>query len=304
MIFGRRQEPGRQGRSPYRASYGFESDYSPSRGGSSQWSRNSRENERENDDYRRRSRHDFNYQFDRDPTAFDSAQKQRANEDRRGRYYQGRATSGFEDNINNEPQSYRQNRQEQSYWSPSHINTTWDDSGRGIYQSQYDYGSANRPGSYQGHGIDIGPNYGPTSGSDWGRYENSSPRSNHLSRNQEFGRYEGVGATDHYEGLSTGISGPYRDETRSGRSDYQPSYVGKGPKGYRRPDDRIQDDVCYSLMQSPFVDASQVEVQVNQGVVTLTGTVPDRKMKRLAEDAIDHVQGVSDVHNQIKIAES
>jgi osmotically-inducible protein OsmY len=48
---------------------------------------------------------------------------------------------------------------------------------------------------------------------------------------------------------------------------------GKGPKGYKRSDDRIREEVCECISQQGHVDASEVEVRVQGGEVTLTGTV-------------------------------
>jgi hypothetical protein len=43
-------------------------------------------------------------------------------------------------------------------------------------------------------------------------------------------------------------------------------------------------------------------VEANEdGEVTLTGTVPSRRQKRLADDVADSVRGVKDVHNQLKV---
>ncbi|HEY6138813.1 MAG TPA: BON domain-containing protein, partial [Thermoanaerobaculia bacterium] len=64
----------------------------------------------------------------------------------------------------------------------------------------------------------------------------------------------------------------------------RPSYRGRGPKNYRRSDQRIMEDVCERLERDDRVDASDLEVNVNEGVVSMTGSVPDREMKRRAED--------------------
>jgi len=37
------------------------------------------------------------------------------------------------------------------------------------------------------------------------------------------------------------------------------------------------------------------------GEVTLTGTVEDRNQKRMAEDCINQIRGVKDVHNQLRV---
>jgi hypothetical protein len=94
----------------------------------------------------------------------------------------------------------------------------------------------------------------------------------------------------------------YREHRR--QRDYSPPRaprpMGRGPKGYQRSDDRIREDVCERLMASPY-DASDVEVTVSQGEVTLTGTVRIRADKWGIEDVADSVLGVQDVHNQIRL---
>jgi osmotically-inducible protein OsmY len=80
-----------------------------------------------------------------------------------------------------------------------------------------------------------------------------------------------------------------------------PGHRGKGPSGYTRSDDRIREIVCEVLMEDDHVDASNIEVSVKNGEVTLTGTVEDRGQKRMAEDCIEHLSCVRDVVNQLRI---
>lgn len=77
----------------------------------------------------------------------------------------------------------------------------------------------------------------------------------------------------------------------------QSTNYGKGPKGYVRSQERIYDEVCEALTSSPDVDAQNIEVNVEDGIVTLTGTVLGRKMKREAENAIERIIGVDDIIN-------
>jgi len=77
-------------------------------------------------------------------------------------------------------------------------------------------------------------------------------------------------------------------------------YSGRGPKGYSRSDDRIKEDVSDRLEQHPEIDATEIEVIVAQGEVTLEGSVEDRRQKRMAEEAIENLNGVKDVHNRLK----
>jgi hypothetical protein len=83
--------------------------------------------------------------------------------------------------------------------------------------------------------------------------------------------------------------------------DIEGPHRGRGPRGYRRTDERIHEEVCDRLEAHGEVDASHVEVKVENGEVTLTGTVTDRRTKRLAESVADGVRGVVDVHNQIRL---
>jgi len=78
-------------------------------------------------------------------------------------------------------------------------------------------------------------------------------------------------------------------------------HSGRGPKGWQRSDDRIREDVNERLTDHPHIDASDIEVQVQNGEVTLSGTVDDRQAKRLAEDITESVSGVREVHNQIRV---
>lgn len=80
-------------------------------------------------------------------------------------------------------------------------------------------------------------------------------------------------------------------------------FTGIGPQGYRRSDERIFEDVCERLTQHGQIDARDMEVHVNNGEVTLRGKVQDRRMKRLAEDMAETVDGVWDVHNQLRVEE-
>jgi hypothetical protein len=49
------------------------------------------------------------------------------------------------------------------------------------------------------------------------------------------------------------------------------------------------------------VDASEITVQVENGHVTLIGTVAARDQKRRAEDCAERVSGVDDVTNNLRV---
>lgn len=86
----------------------------------------------------------------------------------------------------------------------------------------------------------------------------------------------------------------------SGLQSEQRSQVGKGPKNYKRSDDRIREEVCDRLTDDRMLDASEITVEVKDGDVTLSGTVASRDDKRRAEDLAERCSGVNDVTNQLR----
>ncbi len=84
----------------------------------------------------------------------------------------------------------------------------------------------------------------------------------------------------------------------------QGRFQRRGPKGYTRSDDRIKEDICEQLMQSAYIDASEIAIEVRGGRVTLEGSVPERRMKHAVEDLADSVAGVNDVENKIRVSQS
>lgn len=78
-------------------------------------------------------------------------------------------------------------------------------------------------------------------------------------------------------------------------------FTGRGPRGYRRSDERIREDVCQCLTDDDHIDASDIEVTVKDREVMLTGTVTSRMQKRHAEDLIERLAGVRDVINSIRV---
>jgi hypothetical protein len=107
--------------------------------------------------------------------------------------------------------------------------------------------------------------------------------------------------TDYSGSWGQQASGGMRGNYSGGLVQEPGRYAGRGPKNWQRSDDRIREDVNESLTQHPDVDASEVEVQVVGGQVTLTGTVSSRHEKRAAEDCAWNVSGVRDVDNHLKV---
>lgn len=78
---------------------------------------------------------------------------------------------------------------------------------------------------------------------------------------------------------------------------------GQGPRGYQRSDQRIYEDVCERLTEDDRIDASEVDVQVTDGEVTLSGHVRGRNAKRRASDVAEYVRGVKHVYNAIHVSD-
>ena len=86
-----------------------------------------------------------------------------------------------------------------------------------------------------------------------------------------------------------------RDERMSGE------HKGKGPRGYQRSNERIREDVCDRLSDDDYLDATDIDVKVENNEVILTGTVNNREQKRRAEDLVESISGVRNVENRIKV---
>ena len=119
-------------------------------------------------------------------------------------------------------------------------------------------------------------------------------------RPRSFGDTSRYATTDPYPPSSTGTH--YESVNRSYDRDWDaPDYRGRGPRGYQRSDARMFEDICDRLTVDPRIDASDVEVDVKAAEVTLRGSVRSREEKRYAEDVVEHVMGVRDVNNHLKV---
>lgn len=201
---------------------------------------------------------------------------------------------------------------------------------RGGYSSRRgsEYGSSGREGYWGGgweNERDERSRYGnPIGGSGFERGYNESTsgysqRSNYPSgyrsgerygeRGSEYDRerYGGGEERGWWDRATDAVASWFGDEDaeRRRRMDEQRAYRrGRGPKGYRRSDERIREDVNDRLSDDYYIDASDIEVMVSNTEVTLTGTVPTRNDKRRAEDIAEGVSGVTNVENRLRIKQT
>ncbi|HTO55817.1 MAG TPA: BON domain-containing protein [Myxococcota bacterium] len=145
----------------------------------------------------------------------------------------------------------------------------------------------------------------------FGPHESFEPRERRAFGNEDFSQEredwrepQDIGERERFEferGPQYGRGSASQYGVGGGGRDARGPFTGKGPKGYRRSDERIQEDVSQALSDHPELDASEIEVSVENGEVTLKGTVDERRAKRMAEECIEHVPGVHDVRNEIRM---
>lgn len=115
-----------------------------------------------------------------------------------------------------------------------------------------------------------------------------------------YGLFPGTGAGDMGYPYGWGFGwGPYNigapyDGSLTG-------HYGKGPKSYQRSDARIEEELNEQLTRHWSLDATEIEVKVEEGVVRLVGAVRSRRDRQLAEAIADSVYGVLDVRNDLEI---
>ena len=198
--------------------------------------------------------------------------------------------------------------------------------GRGGYEENRPWSGSPRTQQY-GRGFGESARYGQHRGySEEGGFDRERNQFRPGSSSEGFRRYgESYGRgpegfdreTGTYSGYGRGTSGMgsgqgfgttgYSEPARFGETFGTPSrstrgrFTGRGPKGYTRSDERIREDVSDRLEQHGEIDASEIEVRVANGEVTLEGTVEDRWMKRMAEDLVEDCPGVKQVNNRIRI---
>ena len=123
-------------------------------------------------------------------------------------------------------------------------------------------------------------------------YPEEGERSGAPRRQRDYG----YGYKGRQERLERGI--PYEEIW-----DLPGPYTGKGPKGFQPTDKRIFEQVCERLTQHGNLDASEIEISVQDGVVTLSGTVTNLNERHMAADTAETVAGVAGIRNRLRVSE-
>lgn len=157
----------------------------------------------------------------------------------------------------------------------------------------YGFGGQSTPGTSYGYsGGGFGPQHGQHGGhqQQWGGGTQGHQQ-------QWGGEHQHVGE---FSGTHMGTQNyPWANQTTQQRK--RGRFAGVGPKGYKRSDETVKEDVCRKLWEHPEIDASEIHVEVKNGEITLTGTVDSRRTRDLVEDICDNLIGVTDVNNQVRV---
>jgi osmotically-inducible protein OsmY len=78
--------------------------------------------------------------------------------------------------------------------------------------------------------------------------------------------------------------------------------TGRVKRGHRRPDETLAQEIREILTHDPELNATEIEVEVEGGAVTLTGVVDGSDAKLLAEELVETLAGVREVHNRLRVA--
>lgn len=133
----------------------------------------------------------------------------------------------------------------------------------------------------------------------------TGPNDEHHGRGDALGQGQsGAGAGrpegDRFERWDGPEAGVHSDERFSRERDREPYWLDRTDRP-NRPWAAIREAVCEALTAREDIDASNIDVTVTGGEVTLSGTVEDERTKRIAEAAATQCSGVTDVSNQLTI---
>ena len=165
----------------------------------------------------------------------------------------------------------------------------------------YGYGSG-AFGSTYGAGMNYG--YGRDERSGWGGSRDYRGEYGRRDYARDYGGYRDRDDRNWFDKAGDEVQSWFgdRDAERRRQQDHmrEGEHRGRGPTGYRRSDERIREDVNDRLSDDSWLDASNIDVKVHDGEVTLNGTVHDRRDKRHAEDLAERVSGVHHVQNNLR----
>lgn len=198
----------------------------------------------------------------------------------------------------------------------------WRGADRGSYDSQYGQAGRGAQRSYGGAGGGSGGGYGLAQ--EGGGYSSGSSvtQGGYGGGRQQYGygAHTPYGYRGRNEYDDRGRGGQFAEDGARGGEDRSwleragdkvagffgageegGQHRGRGPKGYRRSDDRIREDISDRLTDDAWLDASNIDVEVKDCEVILKGEVSSREDKRRAEDLAESISGVRNVQNHLRV---
>lgn len=223
--------------------------------------------------------------------------------------------------YSNQQNDWRDNRYGQSNREQDYDTTSgWNNPTGAFNRNQGNIGNSGQYGSqnwrrneygsqYRSEGQGYGGGYGQSGyqdryGASGGQYGNRG----YGNREQNYNTGRQEHERDWWDKTRDEVSSWFGDDDaeRRRRMDRMTSgqYKGKGPKDYKRSEDRIREDVCDRLTDDDMLDATNIQIQIQGDEVILTGSVDSREQKRRAEDLVESVSGVKNVENRLRVEHS
>ncbi len=81
-------------------------------------------------------------------------------------------------------------------------------------------------------------------------------------------------------------------------------YTGSSQTDQETSDTRIKQIINIHLLNHEHINVRDIDVSVNDGEVTLTGTAEDEHIKRIVEETVASIPGVAKIYNQIEVKPS
>jgi osmotically-inducible protein OsmY len=144
-------------------------------------------------------------------------------------------------------------------------------------QGSWAVGAPQTPSAYYGGGRNFGADY----------------------RSHGYGSRDDSHDRGFWDRASDEVASWFGDEDAARRREQD--HRGRGPSDYTRSDERIKEDANDRLTEDWRLDASNITVTVEQGEISLNGTVTSREAKRRAEDVVDDISGVKHVQNNLRV---
>ena len=147
-----------------------------------------------------------------------------------------------------------------------------------------------------------------------GQERRTAPRTNRRTKQDEDSPGEAVNDWQRHSTGATSGTGGKEDVDNPGENTWREERVpaerreeqgrrqtNSGPRSRRKPDESLRQEIREILIADPELEATDIEVEVEGGAVTLRGVVVDSDARLLAEELVESLVGVREVHNRLRV---